>query len=866
VRKLLLFASLICLSLPSFGQQRLSTALKQELTLMGDREVVRIQIVMEEKADLDALRQQLAATRLSTSQRAQRVAQELSAHASRTQAPILDIIKQFSLQHPNGTGNSRSLWVRNMVTVDASKDLILLLAQHPSIAIMDLDARWMLSPIELPRMEAAAGSRAVGGVEPGLMAIGARFMWNLGYTGRNRIGYTLDTGVWPEHPALRDHFLYFNYPIARTWFAYDLRFPGDKSSSHGSHVTGTMMGLDAATADTIGVAFNARFIASDPVVSNLAFLKPLTDFMYAFQWAIDPDGDPNTLDDVPDVINNSWGFDPPADTLVCESVVADVLTAVELAGIANVFAAGNDGPDVSTIGTPNYINTGLVNTFTVGAVNGNASNFPIADFSSRGPSVCGGEGSLAIKPEVSAPGVNVRSSIENGEYALYSGTSMASPHTAGAVLLLKEAFPMATGEEIMLALYYSAMDMGDVGEDNTYGMGMINLEAAFNHLSQTFTPEPPVSAAWDLAVEVVSPSLTVTCSTGITTTLRLHNRGQQPITSADIIYGQVGQPDQTQTWSGTITPGTYTDVTLPALTLAGNGFTELWFRAALTNDEIELDRHNNSTVLRFDRRSEESLPFAENFETVTLNDDRWLVDNPDGLLTWDTLAVDGPNWSTISAHMDFFRYTPKQSQLDGLISPLLAVSDVALPTALRFDLYYTLFHPNYADTLSVLVSTDCGQNWATVYQKGGADLATHDDDGSNRLPESINEWRTEYVDLSNLAGQTALVKFQTLNRKGNHLLLDNILIYTGPEPEGIDDVVMQELSVYPNPGSDNYRLSGWKDGMQLTYTVVDAYGKVMRNGVLNSPEISLQGLASGMYMLRLEQAQTVRTLRIVKMK
>ena len=183
---------------------------------------------------------------------------------------------------------------------------------------------------------------------------------------------------------------------------------------------------------------------------------------------------------MPDAINNSW-FDPGVNG-ECNSAYVNILNAAEAVGIAIVFSAGNDGPNASTITSPKNINTDLVNSFAVGAVNGNSNTFTIAGFSSRGPSICGGEESLLIKPEVSAPGQNVRSCELDGSYGLKSGTSMAAPHVAGAIVLLKEAFPTLTGTEIKLALYFTCRDLGTVGEDNTYGMGIIDVLAAFNYL------------------------------------------------------------------------------------------------------------------------------------------------------------------------------------------------------------------------------------------------------------------------------------------------------------------------------------------------------------------------------------------------
>jgi len=84
-----------------------------------------------------------------------------------------------------------------------------------------------------------------------------------------------------------------------------------------------------------------------------------------------------------------------------------------------------------------------------------------------------------------AQGSNVRSSVEGGGYDYKDGTSMATPHVAGAIGLLKSAFPDATPYELKAALLFSAHDLGPSGEDNTYGMGIINLPDAYEFLKQS---------------------------------------------------------------------------------------------------------------------------------------------------------------------------------------------------------------------------------------------------------------------------------------------------------------------------------------------------------------------------------------------
>ncbi len=549
-----------------------------------------VNIVLADQVDFAALDAQLYAERALPGKRSEAVITALKAKADGTQGGLINRIKGSPLTKP---GSVSQFWVANFLLAELKNGLISELSNRPDIAWIGLNGQpeleaYTVNPAPPPVLQP-------NGHEKGLEVIGAPVMWAMGYTGYGQIALTNDTGVDPTRPALNTSYRGNTAPPEQSFFqlnlnnqsqvpdldAYDCQY-------HGTHVTGTILGLDRLNNDTIGVAFNGQWMGA----ASLNVCGGNTQsLLAAFQWGIDPDGNPATSEDMADVINNSW-FDPSVSGSDCFSVYVPVLEAMETAGVAVVFSAGNAGPGPSTITPPHNVNVNLVNSFTVGAVNGNASSLAIAGFSSRGPSICPSpDSSLLIKPEVSAPGVDVRSCLPDG-YGLLSGTSMAAPHTSGAIMLLKEAFPYLPGKEFKLALYYTAIDLGELGEDNTYGMGIINLPAAFDYL--VAQGNVPVSPYADNDVFVVNIELpAVTCESEVSpVVLTVENGGSEPLTSFEIKM-EAGGSSLTTNWSGNLAQGERTQIQLPTLqTVPGDHR----FRATLLNPNGVADERplNNS--------------------------------------------------------------------------------------------------------------------------------------------------------------------------------------------------------------------------------------------------------------------------------
>ena len=304
-----------------------------------------------------------------------------------------------------------------------------------------------------------------------LTATGAPELWTMGYVGQGVVVASIDTGVDVNHPDLA--------PVWRggsnSWFDVHGEHPLTPfdADGHGTRSMSLIVGGDAnQSGQAIGMAPGAKWIAAK--VWDDAGYATLSDFTLAFQWMLDPDGDPAT-DDAPRLINNSWGFE--LEPGVCDSVFQSDIEVLKAAGIAVVFAAGNRGAlgPASSISPANY-----PGAFAVGSVENDLS---ISDFSSRGPSACVGD----LFPDLVAPGNQLLTAdLSDGglptTYFPAAGTSFSAPHVSGAMALLLSAFPETSVPYLESALINTAHDLGAPGRDDEYGYGLVDVVAAYNRL------------------------------------------------------------------------------------------------------------------------------------------------------------------------------------------------------------------------------------------------------------------------------------------------------------------------------------------------------------------------------------------------
>ncbi len=379
------------------------------------------------------------------------ITRELRGKADRTQRPF----KEFLMRR--GARKIIPFWIFNGMAVTLTKKVIDELSAQPGIQSIRLDGTLSL-PVSLPASSATP--------EWNLNAINAPILWAKGYTGAGVVIASMDTGVDVLHPDIASNWR----GGSNSWFdPHNEHATPHDSDGHGTQTMGVMVGGDAG-GTAIGVAPGASWIAVK--LFNDAGQALYSDIHQGFQWLLDPDGDPNT-DDLPDVVNNSWGYDTLINQCFTE-FEADV-QALKTAGVAVVFSAGNSGPNSSTSISPaNY-----AESLAVGNVN---EQLQLDSSSSRGPSTCDG----TIFPEIVAPGINIKTTdrtlggIFPDSYAFVSGSSFSAPHVSGAMALLLSANPELSVAELESTLISSATDLGTPGPDNDFGNGLLDVAASYN--------------------------------------------------------------------------------------------------------------------------------------------------------------------------------------------------------------------------------------------------------------------------------------------------------------------------------------------------------------------------------------------------
>jgi bacillopeptidase F (M6 metalloprotease family)/subtilisin family serine protease len=480
-------------SAPQAAQEKIDANLNE---LFSDDEYATYLVKLKEQTDTNAVSkaaQQKAvlervtpsAAKLSTRTA---VVSSLQETASRTQSTLSRYLEQE--QAKGQVKEFKSFFIVNAMAVTSTKAVLNQIALLPEVERIvenkvrtlekvDVTPETPKSPAvekDVKEADAKASGAAAAEVKPSsiewnVAQINAPEVWAKGIDGSGIVVANLDSGVDYQHPALKRKWRGLNASgqivnPELSWYDANngVALPED-NDGHGTHTMGTMVGSEADESNQVGVAPGAKWIAVrifNPESTDAIILD-------AGQWLLAPvDAEGNLHPELaPDVVNNSWGSTIAGRDDWFRQIVQNWRSSQ----IFPEFSAGNVGRNnpggpgsiVAPGNYPEAVATGAVD------INGN-----VASFSLLGPSPYG-----EVKPEVSAPGVNIRSTVPGGLYeGGWNGTSMAGPHTAALAALLLQANHSLSVDQLEEIITSTATPKTDstypTVPNNGYGYGIIN--------------------------------------------------------------------------------------------------------------------------------------------------------------------------------------------------------------------------------------------------------------------------------------------------------------------------------------------------------------------------------------------------------
>ncbi len=495
---------LLVLMISILSAATIESTLTEAMQSASPGEKLRVMIHLNDKIDAAQLREAL-----STHDRSSRKSEAIDAlrdFSQESQAGLVDFLDSRVTK----VSNMKPIWIVNAVYAEMTKEII-------EQVVLRTDVEWISLVRLQKKLIDPVVSRDGGGTRDlfwALDMINAPEVWAQNYTGQGVIVAVIDSGVNYNHADLANHmWIHPDYPYHGYDFIEDDPDPMDEYS-HGTHVAGSIAG-DGTSGTQTGVAPGAMIMALR-IFDSSGQTDDLSEYE-AYEFAIEHGAD---------VVSCSYGWTgAPIEVRQQDREAMENLLA---AGIIASISAGNkyhyidNYPVPDNCGSPSIcpppwlhpdqtLTGGLSAVISTGAVD---ESMQIGYFSSTGPATWEDVSPWndypfdpemgLIRPDLVAPGVDIVSCSydDNSGYATKSGTSMAQPHTAGAIALLLSKNYNLTPAEICEALQMTALPLTPTKE-NRYGAGLLQIDQAIAYIDTAPAPaEPcqpnPTSGATDI--------------------------------------------------------------------------------------------------------------------------------------------------------------------------------------------------------------------------------------------------------------------------------------------------------------------------------------------------------------------------------
>ena len=663
------------------------------------------------------------------------VVSELRATALESQAQVKEYLTKE--KKSGAVKEIKDFYVVNGMAVTSTKKVMEKISTFAEVEkILPNETRQIIQPAKAKASSGAVldkeNQNSPSSIEWNIDRVGAPAVWEMGIDGAGTVIASIDTGVQWNHPALKEKYRGYDPQNPDSpdhefnWFdaTAGQSAPYD-DQGHGTHTVGTMVGSEPDGGNQIGVAPGAKWIA---VKAFTADGGTDVDLLEAGEWILAPkdaEGNPHP-EMAPDVVNNSWGGGAGLDEWY-----RDMVSAWRAAEIFPEFSAGNTtlfnpGGPGSIANPANY-----PESFATGATD---INDQLGSFSLQGPSPY-----EEIKPEIAAPGVNIRSSVPGGNYeGGWNGTSMAGPHVTAVAALLRQVDASLTVDEIEEILMTTAVPLTDgtfpETPNNGYGHGLVNaFDAVSSVMSGIGKVKGQVSKEGDDSeAPVISHEAPAEAFKEMNLSLQAVTSDNVSITNVTLHYqdqeGNWVPVDATKT-SGDYKSGTY-EATIPGEDLTGDQVTYKWVAMDYGGNSTETDSYTVNLLPGI------TVGYEQDFEAAATG---WTSYGPGN--SWERGVPESGPGNAVSG--DNVYATDLGGTYDNSANMSLQMPPIDLPDGASF-LQFKQWHElerNY-DYGHVFVSTD-GEEWTQAIRVNG----------------NSEGWIDGEVDLSQYGGQRIYIAF-----------------------------------------------------------------------------------------------------------
>ena len=373
-----------------------------------------------------------------------------------------------------------------------------------------------------------------------------------------------------------------------------------------------------------------------------------------------------------------------------------------------------------------------------------------------------------------------------------------------------------------------------------------------------------------LGCDLVTGIPNVSCGTPFAPTVEIENQGTTTLTSADIKYWVNGVAGLTVPWTGSLATHATASVQLPQISSPA-GTHSLVVRIENPNGTMDYNGTYDEVDVPFNvyATTGDILPLVQPFDVnanASFPPNRWSLVNYDGGATW-IQSVYGFN-NVGAARMNF--YTSPANQVDELWTPNYDFSAPGTITAqMDFDVAYCSYQGE-ADRLQIQYSTDCGQNWTTVFDESGTALSMGNPDTSASWhPWNSSHWHHKTVNLNSVvSNQSVFFKFKAISAFGNNLFIDNLNLSTNLTTSVPQISSIRGVNVYPNPSTGLIKVQfDLENSEDVTIVVSNTLGAIVKNMKLQSVtsgtfDIDLSKESKGAYEVSIRTSSKVLTKRI----